>query len=198
MALAVRDACVAAGADAARLTLKWPNDVLLDGAKLSGLLIELTGDALLIGVGVNLSVAPEVEAYPTACLADRLPSVVTPGLPRGPSATGDACADRRRSELGPGAGAGVTTVTPATFLRDLDAAFLARMDAWRSGGFSKLRDAWLASAHGLGQPVSVRLPSGLVDGVFEDLGPTGALRLRTPDGPREITAGDVFFPGQGG
>jgi BirA family biotin operon repressor/biotin-[acetyl-CoA-carboxylase] ligase len=61
-------------ADPGRLRLKWPNDVLLDGAKLAGILIEATGSGLLadtavIGFGVNLATAPEVPGRVTACVA---------------------------------------------------------------------------------------------------------------------------------
>lgn len=72
-ALAVRDACLACGAPGAQLALKWPNDVLLGGAKLSGLLLELAAEgrrqALLVGIGVNLAEAPAVEAYEAAALS---------------------------------------------------------------------------------------------------------------------------------
>lgn len=51
--------------------LKWPNDVLIDGAKCSGILLERTGDAVVIGMGVNLVSAPELPDRPTACLADK-------------------------------------------------------------------------------------------------------------------------------
>lgn len=167
-ALAVRDACVAAGADGARLTLKWPNDVLLatrgHWAKLSGLLIETGGGALLIGIGVNLAEAPDVPAYRTACLADAVP----------------------------------TCPAPDAFLGLLDAAFPARVHAWRTDGFGALRTAWLSAAHGVGARVGVRLPGGTAEGVFDGLGAAGALRLRTPEGVREITAGDVFFPAGSG
>ena len=61
-----------------QLALKWPNDLLLDGAKFAGLLVETgaSADAALLGVGVNLREAPPAEAadYPTTCLdpdADR-------------------------------------------------------------------------------------------------------------------------------
>jgi len=46
------------------LSVKWPNDVLLDGRKLAGLLLEVAGDAVLIGCGLNLRVAP--PAFPEA------------------------------------------------------------------------------------------------------------------------------------
>lgn len=51
--------------------LKWPNDLLIDGAKCAGILMERTGNAVVIGIGVNLAVAPDLPDRPTATLADR-------------------------------------------------------------------------------------------------------------------------------
>ena len=48
--------------------LKWPNDVLLDGGKLAGVLLEAEGDAVIVGIGVNLAVAPAVSDRRVACL----------------------------------------------------------------------------------------------------------------------------------
>lgn len=62
--------CVAEWLPAERLQLKWPNDLLLVGGKLSGILLEGAGDALVLGIGVNLAVAPEVEGRSTASLAE--------------------------------------------------------------------------------------------------------------------------------
>lgn len=54
------------------VTIKWPNDLLLDGAKLAGILLERHGDAIVAGFGVNLSSHPSVEGRQTASLAGRL------------------------------------------------------------------------------------------------------------------------------
>ncbi|MBM3486809.1 MAG: biotin--[acetyl-CoA-carboxylase] ligase [Alphaproteobacteria bacterium] len=51
------------------LRLKWPNDLLLDGRKLGGILIEREGAFAIIGIGVNVAVAPQVAAYPATALA---------------------------------------------------------------------------------------------------------------------------------
>lgn len=68
-ALAVRDAVAASLGDSAALGLKWPNDVLLDGGKLSGILLEMVRSHIVVGIGVNLAKAPHVEGRKTAALS---------------------------------------------------------------------------------------------------------------------------------
>jgi BirA family biotin operon repressor/biotin-[acetyl-CoA-carboxylase] ligase len=68
-ALAVHDAVAAlAGPLAVRLALKWPNDVLIDGKKISGILIEGEGSAAVIGIGVNCAHHPKETSYPAGNL----------------------------------------------------------------------------------------------------------------------------------
>lgn len=50
--------------------LKWPNDVLVNGAKMAGILLERTGNAVVVGIGVNLAQAPELPDRSTFALAD--------------------------------------------------------------------------------------------------------------------------------
>jgi BirA family biotin operon repressor/biotin-[acetyl-CoA-carboxylase] ligase len=69
-ALAVRDAAAAAVGEGAALGLKWPNDVLLDGGKLSGILLEMVRGHIVVGIGVNLAKAPQLPDRKTAALAD--------------------------------------------------------------------------------------------------------------------------------
>lgn len=171
MALALHDAaarCLAPGA-AALLALKWPNDLLLDGAKVSGLLLETVGrraadgaPLLAIGFGLNIAHRPEIAAYRAACLAEH--------------------------------GA---TVTPAEALEHLAGAVAYWMARWDAGsGFSAIREAWLARATGLGTRIEVASGRERCAGVFEDLAEDGALVLRLADGGvKRILAGDVFMPG---
>ena len=58
----------------AGLSLKWPNDLMLGGAKLAGILLEREGDAIIVGMGVNLAVAPDVPGRPTVALSAYGPS----------------------------------------------------------------------------------------------------------------------------
>jgi BirA family transcriptional regulator, biotin operon repressor / biotin---[acetyl-CoA-carboxylase] ligase len=67
-ALAVYEVLLARVAKPLSLQLKWPNDVLLDGAKLAGILLERAGDAAVIGIGVNLAWSPELAGRATGHL----------------------------------------------------------------------------------------------------------------------------------
>jgi BirA family biotin operon repressor/biotin-[acetyl-CoA-carboxylase] ligase len=72
--LAVYEAVLPHIADQPGLRLKWPNDVSLDGAKLAGILLERVGDTVIVGVGVNLAVAPQVPDRATTALAEHGPA----------------------------------------------------------------------------------------------------------------------------
>nr|WP_221184883.1 biotin--[acetyl-CoA-carboxylase] ligase [Sphingomicrobium lutaoense] len=69
--LALADA-VEAAAPQADIQLKWPNDLLLDGKKVAGILAERSDDRIVIGFGVNLAGAPEIEGRPATSLKDHL------------------------------------------------------------------------------------------------------------------------------
>ena len=164
-ALAVHDALVERAAVLGpRLKLKWPNDVLCDGAKLAGILVEGEGLpgrplAVVIGIGVNCAHHPADTGYPATDLA--------------------------------AAGALVAPDSLAQALIGTMARRLAEWDAAKN--FAAIRAAWLKRAAGLGAPVRVRLPERDVDGVAETLDEAGRLVLRLADGSRErIAAGEMF------
>lgn len=69
-ALAVLDAADGVLAEGGALAIKWPNDVLLDGGKLSGILLEMVRGQIVVGIGVNLAGAPHLPGRKTAALAD--------------------------------------------------------------------------------------------------------------------------------
>lgn len=64
---------------AAKPMIKWPNDILIDGAKISGILLERSGDAVVIGVGVNLQSYPDNLGRPATCLASHGIGPLDPG-----------------------------------------------------------------------------------------------------------------------
>jgi len=160
------------GIGAPNLSLKWPNDLLLDGAKVSGLLLEghrLAADgplAIVIGFGVNVAFAPTGTPYPAAALKTFRPDL-----------------------------------TREILLRSLAAAFARTFSAWRTSSrmnasdpFGAIRRLWLERAAGVGQEVRLRLPSGEKKGVFEGLDRFGRLQLKSPDALELIDAGDLYFP----
>jgi BirA family biotin operon repressor/biotin-[acetyl-CoA-carboxylase] ligase len=150
-----------------RVTLKWPNDVLLGGRKASGILLENFGRRMdrdltvAIGVGVNLASHPQSSEirWPATSIAE---------------ATGS------RPEF----------ETAFALLAECTARWLAILERQ---GFGIVRSAWLARAERLGEVIDARLPCGTVIGRFADIDADGALVLQTAEGTRRIAAGDVFF-----
>ena len=167
VALAVRDAVAAAApAIASELTLKWPNDLLLDGAKLAGILIEAesVGDktATVAGIGVNCAHHPRDTGYRATALAAH-------GVSMAP--------DELFREL-----SGVMV------------ARLAQWD--RGASFASIRAEWLSHAAGIGGDIVVRLPDRELSGKFESLDQMGRLMLRLPAGRLEAIAAGEIFPAQ--
>lgn len=167
-ALAVAD-LAAAYVPESLVRLKWPNDPLVDGRKVSGVLIESgTRDDgqlwLACGIGVNLAHAPVQADRPATTLA----------------------AHRTAEHAAP--------PRPERALEQLAAAFERWRGRWEREGFAPIREAWTGRALGLGAPCEARLGAETVLGVAESLDEDGALRLRLEGGEvRRITAGDVFF-----
>lgn len=168
-ALAVHDACVAVTGRADGLALKWPNDVLLNGGKLAGILLESAGQGsalsyLAIGIGVNLAEAPPAD-------------MVEPGALRPVSLLAET-------------GAAVTT---EDFLTHLAVAYAQRESQFTTYGFGTIRDAWLARAARLGEPIVARTGKSETRGIFRTVDATGNLVLETSKGPAVISAAEVFF-----
>jgi len=162
-ALAVADV-VGGYAPAADVRLKWPNDILLNGSKVAGILLEAapTGSAsrLIVGIGLNLAHYPKDVDYPATSLADA---------------------------------AGIR-VTPGDALLRLVAAWDKWYEKWRTGGFAPLREAWLARAEGVGKRVTVRLGTSEIEGVFEDMEQDGAMLVRLDNKDRlRVTSGEIYF-----
>lgn len=166
VSLAVADT-VAESAPNALVALKWPNDVLANRRKISGILLENFGSGpkgtlmLGIGIGLNLNHTPDVSdaAYPPISIHE-------------------------------------LTGQPADFDRTL-VALAVHMERWLAAAqdFNTIRAAWMARAIGVGQAATARLPRETITGRFMDLDADGALVLEADNGPRRIAAGDVFFPG---
>ncbi len=148
---------------AADVRLKWPNDLVSDGAKLAGLLVEGVTTpaqrfAAVIGFGVNLAYAPQGLPYPTTNLSRLL------GRPVGPE----------------------------DLLPRLVHRFDEALAQWQRGtAFAVIRENWLASAAGLGGRIQVAGPRGAREGVFEGLDPQGRLLMRVGGGVETIESADL-------
>ena len=69
-ALALYDAVLSLVQSKVEPKLKWPNDLMVEGGKLSGILLEMVGNWVVIGIGVNLAKAPEIPGRRTCAIAD--------------------------------------------------------------------------------------------------------------------------------
>ncbi len=164
IALGVSDALITYGIST---QTKWPNDVLIDGAKVCGMLLERSdqkqpdGTAIVIGIGLNVN----MDAT-TAALIDR--PVTSMRLETG-----------REYDLKQVLARILSTAAPW-------------IDRWESEGFPVLRIAWENRCVYLGEEISVGEGDDVKTGVLAGFGDCGQLLLRGPDGQvREIWAGDV-------
>lgn len=150
-----------------KLALKWPNDVLLSGGKVAGILLESSGqgrfvDWLSIGIGVNLMHIPQgvtgASFPPTSLKA-----------------------------------AGGWDVEPADFLATLANAYATQEDKLAHLGFARIRQDWLRHAARLGEVITARTGKQDITGIFDSIDDDGNLVLITGTGPQTISAADVFF-----
>ncbi len=176
-ALAVYDA-VRVFLPQADIALKWPNDVLVNGKKICGILLEAAPveyglvDWLVIGIGVNVEHYPENPLYPVTSLMNEVARFNTSSLE------------------------GAGTVTVAETMERVLLKFLEWKQVMLTEGFASVRAAWLGRAKK--GPIEARLPNETVRGEFKSLDEHGRLIINLPDSSeRAIAAGDVFFGGTG-
>ena len=147
------------------VTAKWPNDILINGRKVAGILLEsASGTAgklrwLVVGVGVNIEQFPTNTQYPATSLYFE----------------------------------GATNIEPAEVLGGFTRYFKRWFDIWKDEGFSPIRNAWLQRAAGLGEMLEIRLPDEMFVGRFLDIDESGSLLVELENGDiRSVTTGDVF------
>lgn len=142
--------------------LKWPNDILLQGKKVGGILLEAihradNAPAAILGVGINVASFPEKVDHPATSLRHENVGMTLPEL------------EER-----------------------LVNALAAEYEAWQRNGFAPVREKWLARGPQLGAPVTVRMEGEKLEGFFDGIDEKGVLRLKTGDGARqEISVGEV-------
>lgn len=163
-ALGMAETVAAALPRSAFVNCKWPNDVLVEGRKVSGILLEsqtipLGGmDWLIIGAGLNIASFPQDVEFPATSLYRE----------------------------------GSKKVSVERMLESFCLRFLAGYVTWKNLGFQPVRKAWLRRAAWLGKEIKVRLEHETLYGVFKELDSDGALILLHNGQQRRITAGDVF------
>lgn len=149
--------------DRSRLAFKWPNDVLMDGGKVAGILLESAGTAtgvdwLAIGIGVNL------KNVPVGIRDAAFPPVALDG-----------------------------SVDAEDFLEILAGHMATEEALYARLGFEPIRSKLLRHAARLGEVITARTPKHDLTGVFETIDDDGNLILKTSDGVVSIAAADVYF-----
>lgn len=152
-----------AAAGPVNFQLKWPNDMLLDRAKLGGILLECVGagtpPTAIIGVGLNVASAPTDTPYPATALSTL--------------------------------GHGPTRETFFAHLSDALAETLDLWKDGE--GFAAIREEWASHVSGLGETIRVALAKETLEGRFDSIDAVGRLVLETTAGRRAIEAGDVLL-----
>jgi BirA family biotin operon repressor/biotin-[acetyl-CoA-carboxylase] ligase len=144
--------------------IKWPNDVLFAGKKISGILLESTvlpnaGHAVVIGCGINCKNFPQNPLYPATSLMDEGYSI-----------------------------------EPEMLFEALCDAMHRNLSIWNNGqGFAAIRQAWIDKAAGIGEQITARFEDHSETGRFVDINPQGRLILATDSGDKLISAADIFF-----
>jgi len=165
-ALAVYDTIGNIGPAGHQVHCKWPNDILLNGKKVAGILLESEGGAngdaadwIVLGMGLNVTVAPDQSEFPATSLKQE----------------------------------GFTSSVEEV-LQAYCRSFMSWTNRWLNDGFDPVRQNWLWRCYGKGEAIEVRLENTTLDGVFKDMAEDGALVLDQNGTDRHITAGDVYFP----
>lgn len=163
-AVSVEAALRAGGGDPFRFGLKWPNDVLAGGRKLTGILLEAeavpAGLAVVVGIGTNVVAAPEGTPTPAT-------SLHALGIQIGAEELFRA-------------------------LSDAWVEFRGIWDKGR--GFAEIRKLWLERAAGLGEKVAINTGSTTLEGIFDTIDEAGCLIVCTAEGKRvPVAAGEVYF-----
>jgi BirA family biotin operon repressor/biotin-[acetyl-CoA-carboxylase] ligase len=167
-ALAVAETLEGIVPDPAAIRCKWPNDVLANGKKISGILLEsFTTKELVserqwiaVGVGINVDNFPEHVMFPATCLREE----------------------------------GVELISAKIVLSRFIHHFIHRYDAWASKGFPAIERDWTTRAHHLNKPVEVIVGDARIEGIFTGIDAQGCMLLSDKKKATQVVAaGDVFF-----
>jgi len=168
-ALAVAETIAAIVPASYEVTCKWPNDILMRGLKLGGILLEsfTMQDAygyektwVIVGVGINIDSHPSHVLFPATSLRD----------------------------------AGLEIISAKIVLSRFIYHFIHRYDAWVKKGFKETQKEWMNFAWRLGHPLTVTVGDATLEGIFDGIDASGRLLLRHASGAiTGVVAGDVVF-----
>jgi len=165
IALAVRDTLIELGAAPMDVQCKWPNDILVKGRKICGILIESSArsasalDYVIVGIGINLMHSPADAQFKATSLKD--------------------CLGNR--------------VSVQTALQILAASVKRRLDIWNTQNFEPVRAEWTSCAWGLGEIRHINTAGEAFDAKLVGLDGQGGLLVQLKNGTqRQIVAADIF------
>lgn len=156
--------------DSGEIECKWPNDVLFNGRKLGGILLEsfTTLDEsgknrqwIAVGIGINIDSSPENVRFPATCLR----------------------------------ASGVEIISAKIVLSRFIYNFIHAYDEWTMEGFEAIRERWVESAYKLGFPVEVQMGNQTCTGTMQGIDQYGRLLVQEQNGSvKTISAGEVVYP----
>ena len=144
---------------------KWPNDLLLNGKKIAGTLLEAgfykeTNTIWIVaGFGLNLQHFPIATFFPGTSVKDETDK------------------NLRIEEV------------VELYLQNLSKLY----SNWQEVGFESMRKEWLSRGHGINKPLNIKFGTENLSGIFRDLDETGALIIETSTGLHKVSAGDVYL-----
>jgi BirA family biotin operon repressor/biotin-[acetyl-CoA-carboxylase] ligase len=150
-----------------KLTCKWPNDILMDGKKIAGILIESFEHEgkkwVVVGMGVNIDSAPSHAMYPAACLTD----------------------------------AGVELISAKIVLSRCIHHFIETYNTWHNHGFGIIRKRWQLVANHFDNEVTAKLPDGDITGIAQGIDTQGGLIIKDANGKKHTIFAADIFPAEG-
>lgn len=147
------------------IKLKWPNDVLVDGKKLAGILLESTRindiNYIIIGVGVNTHFLPKIKNIPVTSMLNE----------------------------------GLIIRDPMDFLNQFIIDFYSRFEKWKSeNSFVNIKKEWQKNAYRLNEMVTLDDDVQKISGTFTGINDEGAICIMAPDGQvKSFSAGDFGY-----
>jgi BirA family biotin operon repressor/biotin-[acetyl-CoA-carboxylase] ligase len=149
-----------------KISHKWPNDILISGKKVAGILLESDFEPsnksdvnfVILGIGVNVKTSPEDTIYPTTNLLSEKFNIEN------------------------------NQILLEKFLDNFSVIY----QKWQDYGFLPIQNLWLSKAHNLGGEITVNLPEKSLKGIFKDLDKDGNLILESNGNNQIISSAEIF------